>query len=141
VGEATGTIDRFGWLISGLIAGIAMCVLAFTPLAWELSGREHESYPELIYFGVGLPSALISIISGALLVWFTPGANSHHWPHRTLKVTNVTSVAVCGLLALMVVPVLPFGTRVFEILFYVVLFMGAALAAAGLSVCLQARRA
>lgn len=55
------------------VAAIAsMGVLAFTPIAWTLSGRPDESYPEITFIGIGLPSALVALaaflIAGRMLV-------------------------------------------------------------------------
>jgi len=40
-----------------------MCVLAFTPLAWIVAGRPDETYPELAFFGIGLPSAIVALVA------------------------------------------------------------------------------
>jgi peptidoglycan/LPS O-acetylase OafA/YrhL len=136
--EASGR--RFGWLFPGLLAGLVMSVLAFSPLAWNLSGRG-ESYPELVYFGLGLPTALIAILAGALLAWLAPKAKPQGWPYRALKVTAVAAITVCALLVLMMVPVIPLGTGVLSALFYVVLpVLIMALLVAGVSAFLEARR-
>ena len=117
-----------------------MSVLAFTPIAWTLSGRG-ESYPELAYFGLGLPTALIAILAGALLAWLEPRTKSQGWAYIALKVTALGGITVCALLILMLVPVFPLGTGFLAALFNVVLpVLAMALLVAGVSAFSQARR-
>ena len=117
-----------------------MSVLAFTPLAWKLSGRG-ESYPELVYFGLGLPTALIAILAGALLVWLGPRTKSQGWAYSVLKVTAFGAITVCALLILMLFPVFTVGTAFLAALFNVVLpILAVALLVAGVSAFSEARR-
>jgi purine-cytosine permease-like protein len=118
-----------------------MSVLAFTPLAWVATGRQSETYPELIYFGLGLPMALIAIVAGASLAWFGSKAKSGSWPFRALSLTAATANAICALLALMLVPRLPLGTGFLSAVFYLALpVLVVALFVAGVSAFSRARR-
>lgn len=54
---------RWSMGVTAAAVTAAMCVLAFTPLAWIVAGRPDETYPELVFFGIGLPSALVALVA------------------------------------------------------------------------------
>ncbi|MBQ1541749.1 MAG: hypothetical protein IIZ63_07080 [Caulobacteraceae bacterium] len=62
-----GLASRFALLVSGVAFSLVMALLAFTPFAWLMEGRPDESYPEIIFAGAGLPSAVAASIAGCLL--------------------------------------------------------------------------
>ncbi|ESQ77976.1 hypothetical protein [Asticcacaulis sp. YBE204] len=60
---------KYGWLLLGLsVTAVVICALcAFTPLAWELSGRESEGYPEIVFAVYHLPTAVLLLIDAVLI--------------------------------------------------------------------------
>jgi hypothetical protein len=68
---------KFWPLYLALIFLGMMALFSFTPLAWEWSGREDQSYPELFFALYGLPCALwisamavfIAILDFNVLSW------------------------------------------------------------------------
>jgi len=83
-----------------------MGVLSFTPLAWEIGGRG-ETYPELLYAGLGLPFALIATVAGALLAWTATEARPADWSVRALRIIVAAAVSVCAGLTLLLSPLCP----------------------------------
>lgn len=86
------------------VAAIAsMGVLAITPIAWTLSGRPDESYPEITFIGIGLPSALVALaaflIAGRMLV--------RQSRTRTYVLTAVCMLALANCVVLIAIVGLP----------------------------------
>ncbi|MDP2258478.1 MAG: hypothetical protein Q8J89_02000 [Caulobacter sp.] len=77
-----------------------MAILAFTPLVWILGGRPDESYPELVFFGIGLPSALVALV--AMLVAGRGLVRPSLTRNLVLASACVLGLAVCGVLVAMV---------------------------------------
>jgi len=74
---------RFGWIFAALVADLGMGVLSFTPLAWQISGGG-ETYPELLYAGLGLPLALIGTVAAGVIVWQAGVDKVSIWPVKAL---------------------------------------------------------
>jgi len=85
---------RFAWLLAGLVALCVMALLAFTPIVWIHSGRESETYPELIYFGLGLPAALVATLAGAVDAKFSSSRPT--MALIPLRATGLSAVLVCA---------------------------------------------
>lgn len=47
-----------------------MIVGATTPIVWELTGRPSESYPELVFTFIGLPFALLLLLTASANFWW-----------------------------------------------------------------------
>jgi hypothetical protein len=63
-------------LLCGTLGFIALVLLlALTPIAWQASGRQLESYPELYYVAYGWPAALALILVSAAH-WRSPNQTS-----------------------------------------------------------------
>lgn len=56
--------------IASLIILTSMLILAGTPLAWIISGRPAESYPELLFLGIGVPVGLILTVITGVIFWY-----------------------------------------------------------------------
>lgn len=56
--------------VSVVMLGIsALC--SFTPIVWNLTGREEQTYPELVFFFYYLPTSALAVIDAVLIVWST----------------------------------------------------------------------
>ena len=85
---------RYALLVAGILAFAVMVLFAATPIAWIRAGKPDESYPELLYIGLGLPAALIAIVAGALQAKFLPSR-----PKAALiplQATASLAILVCG---------------------------------------------
>jgi hypothetical protein len=60
-----------GWslVVVALALAAVMALFAFTPLAWRLAGSPDESYPEILFVAVGLPSAVVALAAALLALW------------------------------------------------------------------------
>lgn len=58
----------YGLLVTSGLALVGTGWFAFTDRAWVLMGEQPEVHPELLYFFIGMPLALISLLgSGAVI--------------------------------------------------------------------------
>jgi hypothetical protein len=71
-----------------------MVLFATTPIAWATAGRPDESYPELVYLGLGMPAALIAIVAGALFAKFS--SSQPKAALIPLQATASFALLVCG---------------------------------------------
>jgi hypothetical protein len=49
---------------------VMMLVAAGTPIVWALTGRQSESYPELIILGIGVPIGIVLTLAAGARFWF-----------------------------------------------------------------------
>jgi len=116
-----GCLKHFGWIFVALLADLVMGVLSFTPLAWQISGGG-ETYPELLYAGLGLPMALIGTVAAGMIAWKAGAAPASDWWVLALRAAVVATVAICGGLTLLLWPLFPLPPGgVLEALFSVVM--------------------
>lgn len=59
---------RYIGLFLGVACVLVMLVLSFTPLAVHAT-NESDTYPELAYFFFGLPLAIVSLVTGAVVAF------------------------------------------------------------------------
>ncbi|PVM89772.1 hypothetical protein DDF67_11820 [Caulobacter endophyticus] len=78
----------------GLAAFALMAVLGLTPLVWQVQGRPSESYPELVFLGIGLPLGVISLTAGALLAWNSASRTASNV--SGLRLMSLLSLLGCG---------------------------------------------
>jgi hypothetical protein len=52
-----------------MLGNSALC--AFTPIVWNLTGREEQTYPELLFLFYHLPTSALALIDAVLVVWST----------------------------------------------------------------------
>lgn len=78
----------------GLAAFALMAVLGLTPLAWQFQGRPSESYPELVFLGIGLPLSVIALTAGGLLAWDSASRTASNV--YGLRLMWVLSLVGCG---------------------------------------------
>lgn len=57
------------YLATAIIFLLVMAVGAFTPVAWVLTGRESETYPELLFGLYGLPLGLLLVVAAGVRYW------------------------------------------------------------------------
>jgi hypothetical protein len=63
----TAMIVRFLPLCISVLFAAVIAVLVMTPLAWNLMGRPDETYPEIVYFALGAPPALILLVASSVI--------------------------------------------------------------------------
>ena len=85
---------RYALLAAAILAFAVMALFAATPIAWGNAGKPDESYPELLYFGLGLPAALIAIVAGALHAKLSPSRPSGAL--IPLQAIALVTILICG---------------------------------------------
>jgi hypothetical protein len=94
-------IPRHAFLIASLILLCAMSLFAFTPTLWIHDGRAEESYPELVYLGLGLPAALIAAVASMLDLRFSSSRSSRsRAPARLVALVAMGSCVWLSLIGL-----------------------------------------
>ena len=88
------SLKRYALLAAGIVAFVVMVLFAMMPIAWVSAGKPDESYPELLYVGLGLPAALIAIIAGALHAKFSPSRT--RGALMPLQATTLFAILVCS---------------------------------------------
>lgn len=91
-------LERYGLLAAGILALAVMAVFVATPIAWIGAGRPDESYPELLYAGLGLPTALIAIVAGALFAKLS--SSRPKGALVPLQATASCAILICGWLVM-----------------------------------------
>jgi hypothetical protein len=57
------------FLTASLAPFAVMMVLAGTPVLWILTGRQSETYPELVALGIGVPVSLLFVLAAGIRFW------------------------------------------------------------------------
>ena len=86
---------RFLALIVGVAALAAMWTFAEKPYIWEWMGRPDEVYPEIVFFGFGIPAALASVVSGGWIVWAARPSAEPSWTLTIARAISGISLAIC----------------------------------------------
>lgn len=64
-------LKGLGLLVIGiLVLGISM-LFSFTPIVWHLTGREDETYPELLFAFYYLPASALLVIDAVTILGFS----------------------------------------------------------------------
>jgi hypothetical protein len=57
-------------LVISILTLIVSAIFSFTPAAWYLTGRQPETYPELLFAFYHLPTAFLLVADSVLIIWF-----------------------------------------------------------------------
>ena len=62
---------RPGGILLALAIAFLLVMLTFgaTPIFWILQGRPNESYPELLFLGIGLPLGVVLVAAAGTNFW------------------------------------------------------------------------
>lgn len=60
-------VVRFLPLCISIAFAAVIAILVMTPLAWNLTGRPDETYPELFFLGFGVPPAVILLVASSVI--------------------------------------------------------------------------
>jgi len=98
------------WLADGIVLGI-MAWWSFTPWVWERAGGPSESYPELLYLGVGLPWAIMAFVAAGVALGLDLGRRRRRF---RLGLELFCGGVLLILSPLVAAPLLPSGVAVPE---------------------------
>lgn len=92
-------VGRIIILVLAVLSAGVNTLFGLTDAAWRLMGSPSESYPEILFIGVGMPLALAAMAGALSGLWTRRGRRDGGWKFRAILWITVASLVGSSLLA------------------------------------------